>query len=134
MHFRLVASFTRLGALLCCMSTKSGSKFKEFKVLVENATCEKLCTLRSDNGGEYFSNDFNEYCKQMGILHQSSNPYTPQQNGKAERLNKTIINSTRALLIHSKLPLSFWAEAINCATYIYNRSPHAAIEGKTPYE
>lgn len=79
-------------------------------------------------------NDFNEYCKQMGIQHQSSNPYMSQQNGKAERLNKTTLNSTRAFLIHSKLLLSFWAEKINCASYIYNCSPCAAIEKKTPYE
>ena len=91
-------------------------------------------TLRSDNGGEYVSNDFNRFCDERGISRQFSNPHTPEQNGVAERFNRTMVESARSMLYHAKLPLTFWAEAVNTAVYVRNRSPTVSLKSKTPFE
>ncbi len=59
---------------------------------------------------------------------------TPELNGVAERLNRTLIESARSMLLDAKLPKSYWAEAVSTATYLKNRSPTRAAQGKTPYE
>ena len=113
------------------------SKFKEYKKMMENSTggeIKQLNIIRSDNGGEYTSTEFKRYCSEFGSAHQFTTPYTPEQNGVSERFNRTIMEAARSMLIHAHLPLSFWAEAISCATYLRNRSPSSSIPGKTPYE
>ena len=66
---------------------KSFNMFKRYKIEVENQNDRKIKILRSDRGREYFPNDFSTFCEKHGIIHQSSVPYTPQQNGLAERKN-----------------------------------------------
>ena len=83
------------------------SKFKEFKALIENHTKRKINTFRSDNGGEFTSNDFKELCKESGIKRELSIPYNPQQNGIAERKNRTIMEAARAMLHDQDLPMHF---------------------------
>lgn len=78
--------------------------------------------FHTDGGGEYKS-DFDDYLKEIGISHEVTAPYTPEQNGKAERLNQTIMGPVRALLIHMKLPKSLWAEIAKAVVYLRNRSP-----------
>jgi len=73
--------------------------FKQFKALVENPCNLKISTLRSDNGGEYTSNQFVDFCKSADIKHQLTLPYTPQQNDVFERKNKTVMEMARCLLI-----------------------------------
>ena len=73
-------------------------KFKEFKALIENHTEKNIKTFRSDNGGEFTSNEFKELCKDSRIKRELSTPYNPQQNGIAERKNKTIMEAARAML------------------------------------
>jgi transposase InsO family protein len=90
--------------------------------------------FRSDGGGEFFSNSFAEYCDTHGITQESSTPYTPQQNGRAERINRTILESTSALLTDSGLPFQYWGLAAECAVYLKNRSPHSALYRSTPYQ
>ena len=110
-------------------------KFQEYVLRVEKLQEEVLKTVRSDNGGEYTSNEFLSYCKQMtGIRHEFTNPYTPEQNGVSERYNRTVMEAARSMLYNANLPLSFWAEAVKCATYVRNRSPTSALGNKTPYE
>jgi transposase InsO family protein len=72
------------------------SKFKEFKALVQNLSEREIKTLRSDNGGEFTSNEFKTFSKEVGIKRELSTPSNPQQNGVVERKNKTnnIINLT----------------------------------------
>lgn len=72
-------------------------------------------------------------CK-SGIQHQTSNPYTPQQNGMAERMNRTLVERAKCLILNSRLQKFFWAEAVSTAAYITNRSPTKALDYKTPYE
>jgi transposase InsO family protein len=73
-------------------------KFKEFKALVENQTEKKIKVLRTDNGGEFCRNEFEEFCKKCGISRQKTTPYTPQQNGVAERMNRTLMEKARSML------------------------------------
>ena len=109
-------------------------KFIEYLAMAENFSGRRLKKLRSDNGGEYVSDAFKDYLKQRGILTEPTVPYTPQQNGKAERMNRTILDNVRAMLYHAKLPLYLWAEAVSTVVYLRNRSPTSSFKGATPYE
>ena len=110
------------------------TKFCEWKASVENSSGYKLKTLRTDNGGEYVSNEFKNFLKAEGVRHELTVPKTPQQNGVAERLNRTLVESVRSMLVQAKLPQKFWVEAINTAVYLRNRSPTKAVDGATPFE
>ena len=109
-------------------------KFKEFNSYAVNATGKPIKILRSDNGGEYSSKEFESFLKKNSIVHQLSVPYNPAQNGVAERMNRTIMESTRSMLSHAQMPNKFWAEAVNTSVYVRNRSPTTALNGITPYE
>ena len=109
-------------------------RFQEWKALVEKSSGRKIKTLQSYNGGEYTSAEFSSYLAKKGIKHELTIPHTPQQNGVAERLNRTLIEGVRTMLADSKLPHRFWAEAISTAVYLRNRSPTKALEGVTPHE
>jgi transposase InsO family protein len=87
--------------------------FRSFKALVENQTGKKIKILRTDNGTEYESNEFNDYCREAGIKRETTTPYTPEQNGVAERKNRTIIEVVRAMLHDQGLPKFLWGEAAN---------------------
>ena len=110
------------------------ARFLEWKALVENSTGRKLKALRTDNGGEYTSKEFETYLKQNGIRHERTVHKTPEQNGVAERMNRTIVETARCMLAEAKLPRKFWAEAVSTAVYLRNRSPTAAVNGMTPFE
>ena len=78
-------------------------KFKELKILVKTQTYRKVKKLRTDNGLEFLSNDFNSFCQKEGIATHRTVRYTPQQNGLAERMNKTILERVRCMLSSSRL-------------------------------
>ena len=84
-------------------------KFKVWKSLVENQSGFKFKCLRTDNGLEFCSKEFEEYCQKHGIKRHKTVRFTPQHNGLAERMNKTLVDKTRCMLINSKLSRSFWA-------------------------
>ena len=110
-------------------------KFKEFQGIATNDSGNPIGTLRSDNGGEYMSHEFREYLKQKGIRHETSVPHTPEQNGVAERLNRTLCEKARSMIAHAGLPKMYWAEAIATAAYLKNRLPTRTLNGDvTPYE
>ena len=109
-------------------------RFKEFVNVMSNLTGRRVKILRTDNGGEYCSKIFSEYLKEQGIFHQTTVPDNPAQNGVAERMNRTIVESARSLIHHAKMPMHFWAEAVNTAAYIRNRCPTVAIKDNTPFE
>ena len=94
------------------------SKFKEWKILIENQTGRKVKRLRTDNGLEFCSNEFNDFCKKEGIARHLTIPGTPQQNGVAERMNKMILERVRRMLSHYGLGKGFWAEAAMTACYL----------------
>lgn len=92
----------------------------------------KVKRIRCDNGGEFTSNYFKNYCKNKGISLEYTAPYSPQMNGKAERLNRTIYDKARTMLDESNLPRHLWGQAILTATFLINRSPTAALRFKIP--
>lgn len=110
------------------------SAFKTFKSLVENQTDLKIKMLRTDNGREYINKNFQMFLQQCGIKHQTTVPYSPQQNGVAERANRTIMEAGRCMLQDAGLDRRFWAEALNTAIFIKNKSPSKAVRGTTPEE
>ena len=108
--------------------------FKRYKVLVENQLEKKIKILQSDRGGEYFSIEFSVFCEENGLILQTSAPYTPQQNGLAERKNITLVDMINAMVMHAKLPLmKLWGEALLTACHVHNRIPSKKIK-ISPYE
>jgi len=107
--------------------------FTNYKCMVENQLNVKIKRLRTDNGGEYVNKPFNEFLNSSGIIHELSIPYVHETNGIAERLNRTLAETSRCLLIDAQLTTEFWAEAVACACYLKNISPHRRIQ-TTPYE
>lgn len=110
------------------------SKFKIFHLMVERQTGKKIKVLRSDNGKEYINREFDEYLQGCGIKRQLTVPYTPQQNGVAERANRTLVELGRAMMSQSNLAEHFWAEAISTAAYVRNRCITKILNNKTPME
>ena len=102
--------------------------------MIENQTKKKIKILRTDNGTEYESNEFHDFCKEVGIKRETTTPYTPAQNGVAERKNRTIMEVVRAMLHDQGLPKFLWAEAANTVVYVQNQCPHQALGSKTPEE
>ncbi|GJS50531.1 retrovirus-related pol polyprotein from transposon TNT 1-94 [Tanacetum coccineum] len=107
---------------------------KSFKKLVEVQSGSTLRILRTDNGGEYMSNEFEGFLRQQGVIHQVTDPYSPQQNGVFERKNKMVMEMARSMLYEKKLPKTFWAEAVATSVYLQNRLATKAVTGKTPIE
>ena len=111
-------------------------KVKEFVKMTtryKDSRLEQLITFQSDNGGEYTSNQMKEYFRDEGICHRTTVRYTPEHNGVAERLNRTLMESAEANRIHAGLDQRFWADAMATAVHLYNRRVHNTI-GKTPYQ
>ncbi|GJV40990.1 ribonuclease H-like domain-containing protein [Tanacetum coccineum] len=107
---------------------------KNFITGIENQIDHKVKTIRCDNGTEFKNRIMNEFCEMKGIRREFSVARTPQQNGVAERKNRTLIEAARTMLADSKLPTTFWAEAVNTACYVQNRVLVIKPHNKTPYE
>jgi hypothetical protein len=117
-------------------------KFKIFKAKVENQHDLKIKIVRSDRGGEYYdrhtpygqvTGPFAKFLIEQGIVAQYSMPGEPQQNGVAERRNRTLMHMVRSMISYSTLPVSLWMEALKTAIHILNRIPSKSVP-KTPYE
>lgn len=106
---------------------------KQYIMEVEAYLNFKVSKLRCDNGREYINEDLKSWCKSKGIVIDATIPYTPQLNGKAERLNRTIMEKARALIFDSEMNKHFWGEAVYMATYLINRSPTECLK-VTPAE
>ncbi|GKA86258.1 putative ribonuclease H-like domain-containing protein [Tanacetum coccineum] len=107
---------------------------KSFITGIENLVDHKVKVIRCDNGTEFKNREMNQFCEMKGIFRQFSVARTPQQNGVAERRNRTLIEADRTILADSKLPTTFWAEAVNTACYVQNRVLVVKPHNKTPYE
>nr|GFB01991.1 hypothetical protein [Tanacetum cinerariifolium] len=107
---------------------------KKFITEIENLKDLKVKIIRCDNGGEFRNKEMNDFCSQKGIKREFSNTRTPQQNGVAERRNRTLIEAARTMLADAKLSVTFWAEAVNTACYVQNRVLVNKSQNKTPYE
>ncbi|KAK2993459.1 hypothetical protein RJ640_005153 [Escallonia rubra] len=107
--------------------------FSAFCVEIKTQFNVHVHILRSDNAKEYMSGSFQNYMNQHGILHQSSCTDTPAQNGVAERKNRHLLETARALLFQMKVPKPFWADAISTACFLINRMPSTVLNGDVPY-
>jgi len=102
--------------------------------MIENQKGSKIKIIRIDNGLEFCNKEFAHLCKQDGILRHLLVPGNPKQKGLAERMNRTLLERVRCMIIHARLSKSFWGEALSTITYVIKRSPSVAIGFKTPYE
>ena len=85
---------------------ESFDMFKRYKIEIEIQKDRKIKILQSNRCGEYFPNDFSTFCEEHGIIHQSSALYTPQQNGLAERKNRTLVDMVNAMILSAELPFN----------------------------
>ncbi|GJR44326.1 retrovirus-related pol polyprotein from transposon TNT 1-94 [Tanacetum coccineum] len=124
----------RVWVYILIFKREAFGKFKEWKQLVENQTRRTVKKPRTDNGLEFCNREFEQLCIESGIARYLTVAEMPQQNGLAERMNRTLMDKVRCLLIQSGLPKTFWAKAACTAAYLINRSPSTTIEKKTPME
>lgn len=108
--------------------------FKKVQALAEAERGCKLRAFRNDQGGEFNSIEFKQYCDENGVKHFTTTPYTPQQNGVVERWNHTVVEMARCLLKSKSVPGEFWGEAVSTAVYLLNRAPTKSLQGMTPFE
>ena len=107
--------------------------FRRYMRLVENQLDKSIKAFRTDCGREYLSEQFKELCDEKGIERQLTIAYTPQQNGVAERRNRTVLEMVRLMMAQANLPISYWGDALLTTTYILNRVPSKSVSS-TPYE
>lgn len=108
--------------------------FKPFKAYAENHFGHKIKALQDDKGGEYMSTEFQKFCDSEGIVRRHTVRNRPQQNGVAERANRTMSDDISAMLAESNLPPQFWGECLAAQVHVWNRLPISAVQGSTPYE
>src|SRR6266540_4067181 len=122
--------------------SESLDKFKIFKAEVENQHNLKIKVVRSDRGGEYYGihapygqipGPFAKFLQENGIVAQYSTPGEPQQNGVAERRNRTLMDMVRSMMSNSSLSIKLYLEALKTAAHILNKVPSKVVS-KTPYE
>ena len=111
-----------------CLRTDRGDEFNSDEFNSDEFNSDEF------NSDEFNSEEFNEFCRQCGIKRQLTIAYTPQQNGVAERKNRTVMNMVRSMLSEKKIPKTFWPEAVNWTMYVLNRSPTVAVKNVTPEE
>lgn len=90
--------------------------------------------LKFDNCKEYTSKMFDQFCKENGVHYQLSVPYTPQQNGVAERKNRSMMEMARSMMAEKDLPKKFWVEVVYTSVYLQNRLATKAVKRKTLIE
>ncbi|KAH0816603.1 hypothetical protein GEV33_006188 [Tenebrio molitor] len=110
------------------------SKFREYKNFVETQLERKIKAVQSDNGKEYCNTEMDKFFRDSGIQRRLTTVYSPQQNGLAERKNRTLVEAARCMLLESGLPASFWGEAIMTANHVRNRCISKSIDGDIPYK
>jgi len=108
--------------------------FKLFKATAENQLDAKIKELQDDKGGEYMSNEFIKFTDSCGIHRRHTTRNRPQQNGVAERANRTMGDDISAMLYEAQLPPSLWGEALATQIHVWNRLPTSSLKGMTPYE
>jgi transposase InsO family protein len=131
----LVDDYTRM-IVVCFLKNKSKSfeNFKIYKEMVENEMDSKIKCLRSDNGGEFTSKEFMDYCNSHGIKRQFFIARTPQQNGVVERKNTSVQEMDQTMLMDSKLTYIFWTQVVHTIVHIQNKVMLKKNTDKTPYD
>lgn len=107
---------------------------KKFSALVNTQFNSCIKATRTDNASDFFKTKCTLLLSSLGIIHQSSCPYTPQQNGVVERKNRHILEITRSLRFQAFLPLKIWDDCVLTAVYLINRTPTPLLRNHTPFE
>jgi hypothetical protein len=110
------------------------NKAKHFISWVRNQRGNYPKNLNTDGGGEYVNRELKSFCEELGINLIQTEAYSPEQNGIAERINRTLVEGSYAMLRHAGLPVGFWEEAMNNFVYIKNRTPHTHLQGRRPID
>jgi len=131
----IVDDYSRFTWVSLLQSKKEvGVVLKSFFSMICNQFGCSIKTVRSENSTEFFNSQVNTLFSSLGIVHQSSCPYTPQQNGVVERKHRHILEVGRALKLQSHVPSRFWGDCIQTAVYLLNRLPTGVLDGQSPYE
>lgn len=130
----LLDDYSKLSVVrpLARKSDVAGAVKDTLTYLENHSGCNTKC-LRCDNGSEYINDELSTFCSKNGIKLETTVRYTPEQNGAAERLNRTLMDKVRPMLTNGNLSKSLWAEAVVTANYVRNRSPVSGRD-KTPWE
>lgn len=120
--------------LLLTDKTQVFQKFTAFFSMAQTQFDKKIKVIRSDNGTEFVNKKMTKFLSSMGVLHQKSCVYTPQQNDIVERKHKHLLQGSRALMFQSGLPIKFLGDSILTVTFIINRLPSTILNWKFPYE
>jgi len=129
-----IDDFTRFGHVyLIPHKSEVLDCFIRYTNLVENKLSTTIKALKTDRGCEYMSEQFKNFYDEKGIARQLTIPYTPQQNGVAERRNRTLFDMVRSMMAQTNLPIFFWGDALLTAAYILNRVPSKSVSS-TLYE
>lgn len=133
--FTIVDDFTRATwTYLMAYKSQAIPILEKFLHLIQNQFQTAPKTVRTYNGREFLSHSCQTLLTNLGILHQQICPYTPQQNGVAERKHRYLLQTTRAIIFQSGMPKDFLGEALLHATHLINRTPTKLLSWKTPYE
>ena len=116
------------------MKREVATALKEVIALLERQSGTKTKKIRTDNGGEFVNPTINELCRRNGIVHETTTPYTPEQNGIAEHTIATCFEMVRCMLHSSKMDSQYWGEALMYTVHIRNLSPMSALPSIVPYE
>lgn len=109
--------------------------FRQYEALVTVRFGTRIAGFRTDNGDEYTSDEMRILCRQKGIVMETTIPYTPQQNGVSERMNRTLMEHARAVLVESRFGKGMWGVAVYTSIYLTNRCPTSAVgENKAPFK
>lgn len=130
----IIDDYSRFSTIyLMSHKNETAKHIKEFIEMTKTQFQKKPKIIRSDRGTEYVNEDLKKYLKQEGIRVQYTAPYSPQQNGVAERKNRSLLEMARCMLLDANLDKKYWGEAINTANYLQNRLPTRATN-QTPYK
>jgi hypothetical protein len=114
--------------------SQAAERIQRFFAFVETQFDRRIRSLRSDRGGEFLGNSFQDWLDALGVVHNLTLPYTPQQNGVAERYNRTVCDRARSMLFAADLPVRFWEHAVRYANWCTNRLPTSAlVDNGIPY-
>lgn len=108
--------------------------FTDWRRSVELLTGHRIRRVRTDNGSEFINSKFKAELARLGIIHETTAPYTPEQNSQVERLNGSTMSLVKTMLVDSKLDKAFWSYALAFATFVGNRTVHARLGNKTAFE
>ena len=133
-YMSFIDDYSRYSKLyLLSHKDEASETFLKYKAEVKNQLNRKIKRFRSDRGGEYDSNTLNAFCKEYGIIHKVTPPYSPESNGVAEKKNRTLKEMMNTMLISFGHALNLWGEAILLTCHIQNRTPFKKI-GKILYK